>query len=212
MNQKELCVAGVVAVAGLSSRMGDFKPLLPCGNSTIIQTTIASLQQAGAFPIVVVVGHRGGEIKKLISKMDGVQVLNNPNYQNGEMLESIQLGLAQVSGCDAAFVLPGDMPAISRQTFELVRHRMLETGACVVFPTLEGRLKHPPLIRKDCFQAICNFKQEGGLRAALNQFQENTQYVPVDDFGCTLDADTPEEYRELLCYQNRTSAESKSNL
>ena len=209
MNQSELRVTGVVAAAGLSSRMGDFKPLLPCGNSTIIQTAIACLQQAGARPIIVVVGHRGGEIETLVSKMDGVRVLYNPNYQNGDMLESIQLGLAQVSGCEAAFVLPGDMPAISQKTFELVRLGMLETGASVVFPTLEGRPKHPPLIHKDCFQAICDFMQEGGLRAALSQFRDKTQYVAVDDFGCTLDADTPEQYRELLVYQNGTAAQSK---
>lgn len=201
MNQDELRIAGVVAAAGLSSRMGDFKPLLPCANSTIIQTTITSLQQAGAHQIIVVVGHRGDEIEKLVSKIDRVRVLYNSNYQNGDMLESIQLGLKQVSGCEAAFVLPGDMPAISPQTFEKVRRRMLETGAFVVFPTLEGRPKHPPLIRATCFESICAFKQEGGLRAALHQFCEKTEYVAVDDFGCALDADTPEQYRELLRYQ-----------
>jgi CTP:molybdopterin cytidylyltransferase MocA len=180
--------------------MGDFKPLLPCGNSTMIQTTIESLQQANATQIIVVVGHRGDEIEKVVSQMDRVQVIYNPNYQNGEMLESIQLGLKHIGSCDAAFVLPGDMPAIAQKTFRQVKKCMRVTNAAVVFPTLEGRQKHPPLIAERCFESICRFSGDGGLRTVLQQFREETAFVAVDDFGCTIDADTPADYHQLLHY------------
>ncbi len=202
MGQKQLCTGGVVTAAGLSSRMGDFKPLLPYGGSTIIQTTVGSLQSAGVQRIIAVVGHRGDEIESLISGMEHVKVIYNTNYRNGDMLESVRLGLEQLAGCDAAYVLPGDMPAVSPGTFRSLQECMAATGAAVVFPVFEGRKRHPPLIAGRCFDPICGFRGEGGLRMALQQFQEQTRYAAVEDLGCALDADTPEDYHRLLRYHS----------
>jgi len=203
MNQSKLRLAGVVAAAGLSSRMGDFKPLLPYAASTMIQTTIASLKNGGAQQIIVVVGHRGNEIKKQLDGTSGITVIDNPNYQHGDMLESVQLGLRQLQGYDAAYVLPGDMPAIAIDTFKKVQTCMKTTNASVVFPTLQGRKKHPPLIATCCFESICHFTGDGGLRTALQQFGRQTAYVAVDDMGCSMDVDTPEEYLQLLQYRDQ---------
>ena len=41
LNSEENCVNGLILAAGLSSRMGDFKPLLPFGNKTVIESSIA---------------------------------------------------------------------------------------------------------------------------------------------------------------------------
>jgi molybdenum cofactor cytidylyltransferase len=195
-------LAGVVTAAGLSSRMGTFKPLLPCADSTILQTAVKNLQSAGAARIIVVAGYRGDELEKLFEHTERVEVVHNPNYRDGDMLESVQVGLRRLTDAGAAFVLPGDMPAVLPQTFRAVRQRMLETRAKVVFPTLGGYPKHPPLIRSDCFPHICAFQGDGGLRAALQFFKEDTDYCEVSDLGCAMDADTPEAYRNLLDYCN----------
>ena len=49
-------VGAVVVAAGMSSRMGDFKPMLNIGAISIAQRVIATLRQAGAQYIVVVTG------------------------------------------------------------------------------------------------------------------------------------------------------------
>jgi molybdenum cofactor cytidylyltransferase len=201
MRKKQLRLAGIVTAAGLSKRMGDFKPLLSYAASTMIQTSIELLQHAGVEQIIVVVGYRGGEIEAQVSSMKNVEVIYNFNYLNGDMLESVQLGLGQVRNCDAAYVLPGDMPAIALETFQSVRLCMETTGASVVFPTLDGRKKHPPLIARHCFESIRRFHGDGGLHIALRQFHKQTAYVAVADFGCSIDADTPADYCKLLYYQ-----------
>lgn len=206
MNE-ELHAAGVVAAAGLSRRMGAFKPLLPCAGSTILQTAVKNLQSAGAFRVIVVTGYRGEELERLLKHTERVEIVHNPNYRDGDMLESVQIGLRRLTDADAAFVLPGDMPAVLPQTFVAVRQRMLETGAKVVFPTLDGRPKHPPLIRAECFAHICGFRGQGGLRAALQFFTEDTDYCEVSDLGCGMDADTPEQYLRLLRYHNQTGTQ-----
>jgi len=203
MKQGKLQIAGIVAAAGLSTRMGNFKPLLPYASHTMIQSTVASLKNAGTQHIIVVVGHRGDEIARRLAGMEDVKVIYNPNYQEGDMLESIQLALQTLEdGWDAAYVLPGDMPAIATDTFKRVRTSMEKTDAWVVFPTLNGRKKHPPLIARHCFPSICRFCGDGGLRMALQQFDKQTVYIPVDDVGCSIDVDTPADYAQLLQYRD----------
>ena len=57
----------VLAAAGLSSRMGDFKPLLPFGDTTIAFHVTSMLRRLGADPVIVVTGYRaegtGGSFK-----------------------------------------------------------------------------------------------------------------------------------------------------
>ncbi|HSD47536.1 MAG TPA: NTP transferase domain-containing protein, partial [Pyrinomonadaceae bacterium] len=61
-------VAAVLLAAGQSKRMGAFKPLLPFGNQTVIESCINYLHGGGVETIVVVVGHRSPEVLKRISR------------------------------------------------------------------------------------------------------------------------------------------------
>ena len=56
-------IAAVLLAAGRSRRMGAFKPLLPFGGVTVAEACVASLRAGGAGEVVVVVGHRGGEVR-----------------------------------------------------------------------------------------------------------------------------------------------------
>ena len=49
--------AALIVAAGMSSRMGDFKPLLNLGSISVAQRVIATLHQAGVSKIVMVTGY-----------------------------------------------------------------------------------------------------------------------------------------------------------
>ena len=49
----------VITAAGMSSRMGEFKPLLPYKGTTMIRYLTELFLDAGAVPVVVVTGFRG---------------------------------------------------------------------------------------------------------------------------------------------------------
>lgn len=53
----------VLVAAGLSSRMKDFKPMLPFGTSTASRHMIGMLKSLKADPIVVVTGYRAEELR-----------------------------------------------------------------------------------------------------------------------------------------------------
>ncbi len=206
MPKQSMIKGGILVAAGMSSRMGDFKPLLPYRNTTIIQAAIENMQNAGVEEIIVVVGHRGQEIEAVIQSMQHVKIVFNPNYAKGDMLESIQLGLGQIKKANAVYFMPADMPAIAVETFVKVWVCMEKTGAAVVFPTLLGRKKHPVLVGKACFKAILTCKENGGLRVVLEQYVQQTQYVPVTDQACGMDIDTPDDYQKLLDWTRQQSS------
>ena len=60
---KTSAVAAIILAAGQSARMGAFKPLLPFGSQTVIESILQSLRDGGVQTIVVVVGQ--GETRSL---------------------------------------------------------------------------------------------------------------------------------------------------
>ena len=140
---------GIILAAGLSSRMKAFKPLLKLKGKTIIENTIDSMFYAGVDQVTVILGYRGGEVEaKLQDKYDSTRLLciYNKDYAQTDMLTSIKLGIRSLNTCDAFYLLPGDMPAIHTQTFLNVKEAMKSSNAMVIFPTIDGHRKHPPLI------------------------------------------------------------------
>ncbi len=193
--------AGIIPAAGLSSRMGEFKPLLPYGGTSLIRAAVDSLRRGGADPVVVAVGLRADEVERELAGLDGVLTVANPDFRRNDMFESIRLAAALVPPGRAAYVLPGDMPAVSRRTLAALAARLREDGADVAFPVTAGRKRHPPLLSARCLAAVLEHRGADGLRGALAAFGGKVVLVEVDDPGCALDADTPEDYRRLLEYR-----------
>ncbi|MCC8181761.1 MAG: nucleotidyltransferase family protein [Clostridiales bacterium] len=193
-------LAGLVVTAGLSSRMGAFKPLLPLGERAVIEVTVDSLLSGGAEMVAVVTGYRGDEVEAVLSRRFGrkVSFVRNRDYASTDMLRSVQLGCGALPRCDAFFLLPGDMPAVGEGTFRLLVETWEKTPERVVFPTLNGRRKHPPLIPAALVPEILSFRGEGGLRALWGEMDRRLRTVPAEDVGTGLDLDTPEDYQICL--------------
>ncbi|WP_252223891.1 nucleotidyltransferase family protein [Clostridium sp. ZBS2] len=196
-------INGVILAAGLSSRMKAFKPLLKLKGKTIIENSIDSMFNAGVNKVVVVLGHRAKEVESLLhNKYDSSRLLfiHNEKYAETDMLTSVKIGISALDNCDAFYLLPGDMPAINIKTFLAVKETMCRTHALVSFPTIDGYKKHPPLISSKCIDYILKFNAQGGLREIWKKFKNQIATVPVKDIGCTLDADTAEDYNRLVNY------------
>lgn len=198
-----MVINGIITAAGLSSRMQAFKPLLKLKEKTIIEYSVESLLNAGVNRVVVVLGYRGGEVEALLhDKYDLSRVLciHNPRYAETDMLTSVKIGIEALNPCDAFYLLPGDMPAVHTDTFTVLKEVMSRTQAAVAFPAIDGHREHPPLISWSCKDTILEFDGEGGLREVWKQFEDRTAAVHVEDMGCLMDADTKEDYDNLVSY------------
>ena len=194
---QEETICGLVLAAGLSRRMGDFKPLLPFRGKTLIENTIDSILSSGAHQVVVVTGHRADELEAILSeKYEGRVILTrNREFSTTDMLHSIQIGCAAMPECDAFFLLPGDMPVVEPITFQKVLAQRDGTLG-VIFPTLDGFRKHPPLVDYRLIPQILGFHGEGGLRRFWQEQEHLIRTVAVDDAGVWMDLDTQEDYKK----------------
>ncbi len=184
----------VLVAAGLSSRMKDFKPMLPFGGSTIAGHLVAILKGMGISPVIVVTGYRAEELERHLSHAC-VRFVRNERYKETEMFDSIKLGLTEAEAdCDKIMLMPIDTPAIKPDTIRQVM--MIDAG--IVRTVCRGEPGHPVLISAGMVRTVCAYEGNRGLRGAIEESGIPITNLEVEDEGIYRDVDTPEEYRELL--------------
>lgn len=194
---------GLILAAGLSSRMGEFAPLMPMEGRTLIENSIDSMLRAGMRSVTIVLGYRAVEVELVLRgrySSNQVKLVRNDSYGETDMLHSVKIGIRTLPKSDSFFLLPGDMPAVRRMTFQMILAAMEQTGAAIAFPTLEGRKKHPPLIAARCIPEVLSFEGNGGLRELWKRYEDQTATVSVEDLGCDMDTDTVADYEGCIQY------------
>lgn len=188
----------VIVAAGMSSRMGKFKPMLSIGSISIAQRVVATLRQAGASRIVVVTGYKAEELEWHLAR-SGVIFLRNENYRTTHMFDSALIGLKYLRGkCSRVLFTPVDIPLFTSSTVEA----LLSSGAPLACPVCGGKTGHPILMSTDVISRILEDGGEGGLQGALSRCGVPMLQVEVDDPGILHDADTPDDYAKLLELHN----------
>ena len=186
--------AAVVTAAGLSSRMCEFKPMLPLQKETVIRSTTDNLKAAGVEEILVVTGYRSEELRAHLAGR-GLRFAQNEGYAENSMFDSVCIGLRALDpGYDFVLVTPADIPLVKPETIK----ELMRTEAPLSRPVCNGRTGHPLMIAGGLVPGILAHNGEGGLKGAADALGERFSDIPVDDIGVIMDADRPEEYRRLL--------------
>jgi molybdenum cofactor cytidylyltransferase len=138
----------IIPAAGLSRRMGRWKPLMPFGGRTIIETVVAAALGTCA-RVLLVTGYRGGELAALFRGQPRVVPVENPGWEHG-MFSSVRRGIAEAV-TPRFFVTLGDMPWITAAVYDaLLRHE----HADVVFAAHGGQRGHPVLFHERVKAAV----------------------------------------------------------
>lgn len=194
-----MATGAVIAAAGMSTRMGKFKPMLSIGSISIAQRVVATFQQAGVSRIVMVTGHRADELEWHLAR-SGVEFLRNENYAATQMFDSAVIGFKYLLGkCGSILFTPVDIPLFTSATVEA----LTGSGAELACPACGGRRGHPILMSAGVAERVVSDSGEGGLQGALERCGTEVTEIEVNDPGILLDADTPEDYAELLEIHNR---------
>jgi len=195
--------SAVIPAAGYSSRMNSFKPLLPLGDTSILETSIRLFRQNGIRNIIVVTGHRSKELETVIKKQNASMVFN-AGYDQG-MFSTVLTGIGHLpDDCEAFFLLPADIPAVKPDTVKQLIQAYTTGKGAIIYPVFDNLRGHPPLISGSLASAICRWRHGGGLRACLMQFDSTAWDCHVSDEGIHMDADTQEDYRTLADYYKKT--------
>ena len=193
-----MTTGALITAAGMSSRMGDFKPMLNIGSISIAQRIVANFRQAGIEKIVMITGYNAEKLERHLAG-NGIVFLRNENYETTQMFDSVKIGLNYLKDkVDSILFTPVDIPLFSLSTLEAI----ISCEAELACPFCSGEPGHPIKLPSRLVDIICSNSGEQGLRGALEACGEKMAEIQVDDPGILCDADTPEDYRALLKYHN----------
>ena len=191
---------GLISAAGLSSRMGAFKPLLDLGGKPLICRTVESLLDGGAENVIVVTGRNSEQVCQALAVYPQVQTVYNAHYAETSMYDSIRLGLQQITDCDVLLFLPADVPAIRPETVRVLLEAWAQSRPDVLYPIYAGMQWHPPVMAGHLLPLLLQYDGVGGLKGALEQYGTHAAQLLMPDKGCMMDADYAEEYEQLCAY------------
>jgi len=191
----------IILAAGLSERMGVFKPLLPVGDIPAVLRCISTAKSAGVSDIIIVTGHNRQELEDVFSRKNDPQVrlVHNERFRDG-MFSSVHSGAQELpQDIDGFFLLPSDCCAVAPDTLLTLIGEFVKTGkTSVTRPKLNGQRGHPPLIPAMYLDGLLSYSGEDGLKGFLRPLP--TLEVEINDPGFLLDMDSPEDYANLLTH------------
>ena len=191
-------ISGIILAAGLSTRMGEPKQLLPFGDSTIIETVIDNLLGSKLNEVIVVVGHEARKIRAHIQHKP-VKIVFNPDYQEG-MLTSAQCGVQSISASANAFAMTlVDLPLITPDLVNLVIDAYVQTEGRIAVPSYNYRRGHPVIFnRRYAADLLALDEDSGGVRSLFQKYADDIHYVTVETDRVLWDIDYREDYEEAL--------------
>lgn len=200
-NKDKKIYCSIILAAGMSSRMGKFKPLLDIGGKTAIKRIIESNKDAGVENIVVVTGHNYKRIEDALIGC-GVTFAYNADYEQG-MFTSIQTGLREGESqgdFQAFFLFPVDVPLVSSKVITLLMDAMENHEDSFVVPCYQGKKGHPLLIPHIYREEILKHDGTNGLKGITNKYDHKLLRVDTEEESVVLDMDKPEDYEAILTY------------
>jgi molybdenum cofactor cytidylyltransferase len=194
-------LCAVVLAAGESTRMGSPKALLDDGSGrSFIAHIVSTLQSAGLTDVLVVTGTQHDAIGQALNTdgvRNGVRLVRNPNPSRGQ-LSSIWTALeACPRDCQGLLMTLVDVPLLASATVRAVVEAWSSTRAPIVRPIVDGRRGHPVIFDCRVFDELRETPLDGGARVVVRAHWSESVDVPVDDPGCLVDVDTPQDYQQL---------------
>ena len=173
--------------------MGRPKLLLPFGDSTMLEQTIAKLLNSCADEVIVVVRDGDKEIIRMIANSP-VKIAINALYQQG-MSTSIVKGLSLVDDRAVAVMFAlADQPFVDSKDIDKLIKAFLSHNKGIVIPVHKGKRGHPVVFSTRYREELLGLKDDMGGRQIIKQYPDDILEVAVDSQGVNIDIDTWQDY------------------
>jgi molybdenum cofactor cytidylyltransferase len=175
--------------------MGAFKPLLPFGKTTVIESCIDYLRAGGVDTIVVVVGYREDEVRERLAQSSVIFALN-PD-PSSEMADSIRCGVEKLpDNLAATLIALVDHPAVDPEVVATLISEWMK-GAELIIPTWQGRGGHPVIIDLSFRAELESLGPIPGLKSLFDRNREKVRRIEVSSPYIARDMDTWDDYTRL---------------
>jgi molybdenum cofactor cytidylyltransferase len=183
-------VAGIVLAAGASTRLGEPKQLIELGGQPLVRRAAMSALEAGAHPVVVVLGSGGDQILPALDGLPGVRVALNTRWETG-LASSLGAGLAALTAeddVDGALLLLADQPFVDAHTLKALVDAFGESR--IVASSYSNTVGVPAVIGREYFGELASLQ---GDRGAGPWLKRQASVTPVPLPVSPLDIDTPDD-------------------
>lgn len=184
-------ISSIVLAAGMSTRMGAPKALLPWGGQPLLAYQVEQLREAGADEVVVVLGDDADEIHRTIRRSD-CRVMLNPRFQMGRA-GSLRIGAKAVDRDATAIVVTNvDQPRPASFLRALIEAHL--PPALITRPAFEGKHGHPIVVAGELRGELMDADDDTrGLLAVVERHRDQMAECALDDLA-VLDINTPDAY------------------
>ena len=183
-------VGGLVLAAGEGSRFGGTKQLAPLGGRPLLEHALGAV--AALDPRVVALGHEAEAILAAVD-LQGARPVVCEGWRDGQAA-TLRCGLAALGDVDAAVVVLGDQPRITREAVGAVA-----AAAGPEVPAARasygGRPGHPVLLGRALLARAGELRGDIGFRDLLGGV--DVLEVEVGGLADPVDIDTQEELARL---------------
>ena len=156
-------INGLLISAGLSGRMGQFKPLMLYKGKPFVVTIVEKLLTV-CEKVVVVTGFQREKIETLIHSqlISKVECVFNSNYEHG-MFSSLKTGLTELKDSDWIIYHFVDQPFHEEKFYsELISQ--IDNNYDWIQPCYNGKEGHPVLFQRNIFEKILTADPSSSLR------------------------------------------------
>lgn len=192
-----MMISGAVLAAGMSSRMGRNKLLLPYENHTIIEEVLGNLSKVELGERMVIVGHDRVVMEATIRREFGdlFRIIYNDRYAQGRA-ESIKRAVENTAvESDALLFIVGDKPTVKSDLIKrAIRKFKQECPSILYVKTLNGR-GHPVIFGKKLFEELMGLQGDIGAHDIIERY--SNEVYELEDNRIQLDIDTEEDYRSI---------------
>lgn len=190
----EYFVTGLVLGAGGSQRLGRPKQLLPYGDRTLLDHTVATARACSFSQLVVPIGGAADEVRERVDLTD-VEVVVNPAYGSG-CSSSIAAALDAVDPrCEVLVLMLGDQPGVTPATVSALLDGRGDAPLAVCRYD-DGR-GHPLAFDRSVFGDLADLHGDKGVWRLLDGRAAEVAEVRIPG-PIPLDVDTPEDYQAVL--------------
>ncbi len=197
-------IYSIILSAGLSGRIGKFKPLAEYKGKSFIYNIILKLNPV-CDKIIIVTGFKGEELKNRIigdlSDDNQAEIkkkmlfVENENYKKG-MFTSLQTGLAGAKECDWILYHFVDQPGLPQKFYSEFLVQIDEEHNWIQ-PKVKDQKGHPILIQKELFGLILEAPDNSNLREISKNPKVKKKFWVCSYEEIFQDIDTEEDYQML---------------
>ncbi len=191
-------VAAIILAAGASRRLGQPKQLVPVDGEPLLARALRLAKEAGAEPVIAVLGAHAELIRPAIS-FDGAVLVVNDRWQQG-MATSIHAGLHALAThapeSDAALILACDQPRLTADHLRsLLAVHAAKAEPSIVASAYAGTTGTPAIFPRQVFPRLLALRGDKGARALLADPPCPLIAVPFE--GGEIDIDLPSDLERL---------------